>query len=61
MFFQKKYTDPTDEIQMLDKAFEFVQKQYDNKSITLEEFSKKCEEIRKKREKIMKKVEKKNN
>lgn len=58
ILFSNSHKDPTNELEMLDKALELVQKQYEQKSITLEEFTNKCKEIGKKREKILKKLNK---
>ena len=56
MFFEQK--DPQTVIESLDKALELLQKRYEQKTITIQEFSKKCEELGKKREKYLKKLKK---
>ncbi len=43
----------------LDKALEILQKRYEKKIITIDEFTKKCEELGKKRQKYLKKLERK--
>lgn len=58
MLFKKK--NPENIIEGLDKALEILQERYEKKTITLEEFSKKCEQLGKKREKHLKKLEKQN-
>ncbi len=56
MLFKKE--NPQTIIDGLDKALEILQKRYEQKNITLEEFTKKCEELGKKRQKYQKKLEK---
>lgn len=55
MLFKKE--NPQTIIDGLDKALEILQKRYEQKNITLEEFTKKCEELGKKRQKYQKKLE----
>ena len=57
----KERKDPTNELEMLDQALENLKKRYEDKAITLEEFSKLCEELGKKKEKALKRLEKENN
>lgn len=57
MLFKKE--DPETIIDGLDKALEILQKRYEQKTITIEEFTKKCEELGKKRQKYLKKLERK--
>ena len=56
MLFKKE--NPQTIIDGLDKALEILQKRYEQKNITLEEFTEKCEELGKKRQKYQKKLEK---
>ena len=58
-FFKKR--DPKTELEGLDKALDILTKRYENKQITIEEFSKKCDVIGKKRAKYQKRLEKQNN
>ena len=58
MFFKKE--NPQTIIDGLDKALEILQKRYEQKLISIEEFSKQCEKLGKKREKYQKKLEKEN-
>ncbi len=55
MLFKKE--NPQTIIDGLDKSLEILQKRYEQKNITLEEFTKKCEELGKKRQKYQKKLE----
>lgn len=59
MLFKKE--NPQTIIDGLDKALEILQKRYEQKNITLEEFTKKCEELGKKRQKYQKKLERSQN
>ncbi len=44
-----KYTDPKNKNQMYDKSLAMLHERLENKTITLEEFNKKCEELAKRR------------
>ena len=52
--------DPKTELEGLDKALEILKMRYENKAISIDEFSKKCQEIAKKRRKYEKRLKKKN-
>ncbi len=59
MLFKKE--NPQNIIEGFDKALEILQKRYEQKTITIEEFTKKCEELGKKRKKYEKKLQKRQN
>ncbi len=61
MFFKKKVINPERSLEMLDKSLHMLEERYKHKSISIDEFSKKCTKIGKERAKLEKIIKKRDN